>query len=156
MADWLQQLMPKKFWKEEKCSLSKRNKEERRKRIVRACTPSGNLPADRCVSGTINRAILVTGFLHWCVNLGDAVQSGPGGWIDRIYPKTQLTKTWVSWWSSSFGSMEGQHLQMRERLSIDLGVGRTLPSWSDYWFLKYVAQTGHVVLVCLKQDKNKF
>lgn len=29
----------KKFWKEEKCSLSKRNKEERRERTVRACMP---------------------------------------------------------------------------------------------------------------------
>lgn len=41
-----------------------------------------------------------------------------------------------------------------ERTPINLGVGRTILSWSDYWFLKYVAQTGH--MVWLKQYRVSF
>jgi len=37
------------------------------------------------------------------------------GGVDRIYPELQCTKTWAAHWSSSVGSMAGQHPQRRDR-----------------------------------------
>lgn len=97
----------------------------------------------------------MTGFLHWCVNLDDAAQPRSTGWIDRIYPKNQL------YWDMS-GLMKlifwinGRPAPLEERSPINLGVGRTILSWSDYWFLKDGAQTGLMVLVWLEQYRVSY